>query len=262
MKHLSEEQLTLQYFGDGDRASAQHLNGCAECTSRFNDLKDLLDGVRAPEVPGRGAEYGTEVWNRIRAHLPEREAKRPWWSMTPRWAVAGAMAALLVAAFFLGRVTRTPQLPVANNAPSTQGPVKPVSAEELRQRVLLVAVADHLDRSQMLLVELSHASGEGKVDISSERKRAEELAQSNRLYRQTAQQVGDKDVAQVLDQLERVLLDIGHQPPEVTDAELKQVQQQIEAQGILFNVRVIRSKVRSEIAPTKPETGSKGQSTL
>lgn len=261
MKHLSEEQLTLQYFGDGDRESAEHLNGCAECSARFNDLKDLLDGVRAPEVPECSADYGTQVWNRIRAHLPEREPKRAWWSMTPRWAVAGAMAALLVAAFFLGRVTREPQMPVANNNPN-QGPVKPVSAEELRQRVLLVAVADHLDRSQMLLVELSHASGEGKVDISSERKRAEELAQSNRLYRQTAQQVGDKDVAQVLDQLERVLLDIGHQPPEVTDAELKQVQQQIEAQGILFNVRVIRSKVRSEIAPTKAETGSKGQSTL
>ncbi len=262
MKHLSDEQIALQYFGDGDRASARHLDECAECTARFNDLKDLLDGACVPRVPERSAEYGTEVWNRVRAHLPEREPKRAWWSMAPRWAVAGAMAALLVAAFFLGRVTKPPQLPVANNNPGQQGAVTPVSAEQLRQRVLLVAVADHLDRSQMLLVELSHASGQGKVDISSERKRAEELAQSNRLYRQTAQQVGDTDVAQVLDQLERVLLDIGHQPAEVTDAELKQVQQQIEARGILFNVRVIRSKVRSEIAPSKAEAGSKGQSTL
>ena len=46
------------------------------------------------------------------------------------------------------------------------------SAGQVRERILLVAVGDHLDRSQMVLAELSNApDGKGKINISKNRSR-------------------------------------------------------------------------------------------
>ena len=50
---------------------------------------------------------------------------------------------------------------------------------------------------------------------------------------------GDTAVASVLDELERVLLDVSHTPDQVSAAQLLSIQQRIEADGILFKVRVI-----------------------
>jgi hypothetical protein len=254
MKHLEDEDLILYYYRDGDRVAeaARHLADCPDCRSRLESLSQDLALVAAPEPPERAANYGSEVWNRIRAELPDRAPRRLWWAAPPRWALAGAVAVLVVAAFVLGRFSRPPQPPVPT-----------VASQQNRERVLLVAVGDHLDRSQMLLVELAHASaGEGDIDISTERQHALDLAAANRLYRSTALQVGDKKMAGVLDELERVLLEIGHQPSKISAEDLQQIQDRIQSQGILFKVRVIRGKVRDESRPPRNQSSNgKGQTT-
>ena len=112
-------------------------------------------------------------------------------------------------------------------------------------RVLMVAVGDHLDRTEMILVELANTPAEGKVDISAERELAQNLVNENRLYRQTAQHDKDTEIANVLDQVERVLIDISHHPDSVSGKELEELQQRIQSQGVLFKVRVIESKVKA-----------------
>jgi len=114
-----------------------------------------------------------------------------------------------------------------------------------KDRVLMVAVGDHLDRTEMILVELANTRAEGKVDISAERDFAQSLVTENRLYRQTAQRDKDPEIANVLDQVERVLIDIAHHPDSVSGKELEQLQQRIESQGLLFKMRVIESKVKA-----------------
>ena len=242
MNHLNEEQLVLYYYGeeDGRRAAEAHLEGCAACRQQLEGLKFMLDAVEAPAAPERDEQYGTEVWNRIRAHLPEREHPKLWQRLwQPRlWAAGAAVAALIIAAFLLGILYRGPE-----QKPQVAGPTQ----QQIRERVLLVAVGDHLEHSQMLLVELTHApeSG-GTVDISNEQRRAQELVDSNRLYRQTAEHVGDTKLANVLDELERTLIDIAHQPSQVNAAEMEQIRQRIEKQGILFKVRVVGTAVRAQ----------------
>jgi hypothetical protein len=141
-----------------------------------------------------------------------------------------------MAAYFAGRLTSPHR---GNPAP---GP------EQVRERILIVAVGDHLDRSEMVLVELSNAvpnSSNGQlVDISSEQRRAEDLLDENRLYRQTALKNGDVPLASVLEELERVLLDVAHSPDKPTPAQFKKIRQRIESQGILFKVRVTGSEIR------------------
>jgi hypothetical protein len=160
--------------------------------------------------------------------------------------------ALIVAAFVAGRITKRGN--TGDNVANT---------EQVRERILVVAVGEHLGHSERMLVELSNAAPNGPaqkaVNISAEQRRAEDLLQENRLYRQTALQEGDTGLASVLDELERVLLDVAHSPDEVTPAQLEAIQKKIEARGILFKVRVVNKELqqRQEAAtPAPPQNNS------
>src|ERR1700682_735334 len=202
MRHLADDQLVLYHYHDGDdiETAKRHLASCAECQSRLDAIEEGVNLVVTPSLPERGPDYGSEVWNRIRAELPELSTPQQPWLTMPRWAWAGVVAVLLIVVFLMGRYSSQRESPknVATNSNSTtESP-----AQQVRERVLLLAVGDHLDRSQMLLVELSHASGPGEIDISREQQRAIELTDANRLYRSTAQQVGDTSIVTLLDRSE------------------------------------------------------------
>ncbi|MGH9721855.1 MAG: hypothetical protein ACRD8O_16735, partial [Bryobacteraceae bacterium] len=151
------------------------------------------------------------------------------------WRVAGAIAAMVVFAFLAGRFTHKP-------VPSGPGPV--AASGQVRERILLVALGDHLERSQMVLIELANASPELARDITGEQERAEDLISENRLYRQTALTAGETNVATVLDELERLLLEIAHSPSKISSPELTRLKERIEAAGLLFKVRVVESNLR------------------
>ena len=232
MNHISDEQLTLFYYGESTEASGieGHMAECEACRENFRALQLVLNTVDAAPVPERGADYGAAVWQRIEKQIGRRRRTFAQW-----WIWAPAMAALVLAAFLAGRFS--------HRAP---GPSEAAN-EKIRERILLVAVGDHLERSQMVLAELSNApEGKGKLDISDERQIAAELLDDNRLYRETARTTGDTAVASVLDDLERVLIEISHSPAEVSNNELDDLRQEIESRGLLFKVRVLGSRVRQE----------------
>jgi hypothetical protein len=135
--------------------------------------------------------------------------------------------------------------------------------QQVRERILLVDLGEHLDRSQMVLVELVSADdSSGTVDISLEQSRAEQLVSANRLYRQTALSTGDAAMASVLDELERVLVEIAASPSTVSQEDLDSVRRRIESKELLFKVRVVSSQVRdrqraaSERQATRSTLGS------
>ena len=80
--------------------------------------------------------------------------------------------------------------------------------------------------------------GEG-VDLSRHRERAATLASSNRVYRRGAVDAGDLLVADVLEQLERTLLEIAHAPQTAAEDDLEQLRRRIERRGILMKIRVL-----------------------
>jgi hypothetical protein len=170
-----------------------------------------------------------------------------WWAgffMPRRLMALGAAAALLLLAFYVGRKT----------GPKAGGE-EIVDAGKIRERVLLVAVGEHLGKSEMILMELSNAqpteTGKSLINISTAQKRAEGLVEENRLYRQTALNGGDNAMASTLDELQRVLMDVANSPAEVTPAQFESIQKRIAAQGILLKVRVVRQELRAEAAGNK-----------
>jgi hypothetical protein len=156
---------------------------------------------------------------------------------------------LLAIAFLVGRFWPRPGQQIAQQPPSHVNP----------QRVVLVAVGDHLERSQMLLVEIMNADAKGSINFSSEQAEARDLLDSNHLYRVSSQQAGDPQVARLLDQLGRVLAEIANGPAEVSPEDLQQVRHTIQSEGLLFKVRVIGSEVNSRVRRPELSGGSANQ---
>ena len=257
MTHPSEETLNDYLERDLSPAEhvqvARHLETCADCSRFVADIQQL---VREASTLGP-LEPPPHIWTAIKSHVDSRQSQvaspqpiaqglrpkgqRPW----PRIAWALATAALVVLAFMTGRFVNQREQQTASQ-PQADRLLRASTNEAVRERVLLVAVGDHLERSQMVLVELAHAETRGDLDISAERQLADDLVASNRLYRQTAQQMGQDNVAGLLDELERVLVEVARGPSTVSMRQLADIQQRIESQGILFKVKVIGSEIRQQ----------------
>lgn len=253
MNHFTEEELIAYREGEPTQreAIAEHLTACAACRAELEKIEAVLRALDNFPVPERGPEYSRAVWQKIAPRLPER-AGRGWriWFEPRRLVTFGAAAAMLIAAFAAGWWSK-PQPPAG------------LTQAQVRERVLVVAVGEHLGKSEMVLMELANAApperGAKTVNISAEQKRAEDLLDTNRLYRETAAQEGDAALASVLDDLERVLIDVAHSPDEISSAKLESLQKRIEAHGLLFKVRVVgkeleeKQKANSAPSPTGTE---------
>jgi hypothetical protein len=254
MTHPSEE--TLNDYIERELSPAEHvqvathLDACRDCALVVAEIQQILRDASAlgPITPP------PHVWTHLQARLqdaePRGESREPkvqslkpsaWWAL--------ATAALVVMAFLTGRFVNLrdqQREPESASATAPAPPTRVADQATVRERVLLIAVGDHLERSQMVLVELAHADTSGELDISAERQLADDLVASNRLYRQTARQMGHANVAGLLDELERVLVEVARGPSTMSMQQLADIQQRIESQGILFKVKVIRSELRQQ----------------
>ncbi len=248
-QHLSEEELVLRYYGEErDPADAgRRLEECGECRALYASLQRTLNVMDSLPVPERGPEFGERVWRRIESRLASRP--RLWLGWAPwRWAAAGAACAgLLALAFLAGR-----------SLPRAQSPTPVAAADpQVGERILMAAVGDYLERSQMVLVELVNADPKGPLDISAEQARAANLVSEARLYRQTAAYAGDAAVGGVLDDLERVLVGIAHEPSRISPEALEKLRERLKNEGILFRIRVLGSNVRREEEPAGAPAGQR-----
>jgi hypothetical protein len=228
MNHLTEEELIARFYresspyGESSLGNLDaHLPSCHECSARYAELKHDLESVRLAPIPLRTADYGDQVWQALRPSLtpyePQQKAWRNW--ITWKFAVSAAAFALLaVAAFIGGRIWERHNNKVTQIAANTQ----------TKQRVVLVVLTDHLDRTERLLVALQHTD-------------AAELLASNRLYRASAGDAGDPALAAALDRLERVLAEVANNPT-LTSADLNRVRNEMNTGGILFEIRVLLSR--------------------
>lgn len=241
-QHLSEEELVLHYYGEIDRADEarvdRHLAECEVCQAAKGQLQRVLSLVEtAPPVEARPG-FERDVWARLEPQLDASSASS-WRTFFwfPQWALAGGVAALVLAAFVAGRVSGGDPVRVTSD-PAAMADGSP-------DRVLHAAVGDHLDRTQMMLIELVNNDVDQGDVFAGEQARASDLVAANRLIRQSASQSGDAGVADVLEDLERVLLEIANAPADVTSNELSDLKDRITAQDLLFRVRVIASEMRN-----------------
>ena len=228
MNHLSENELVEAYYGELDAKKHEHLEICAECSSEFDRLKESLRSLDTLAVPERGDSYVAEVWSGLLPALPSASHHR----RLPRWLVWAPAAAVLTAVVFLAGIV-------------TEGQREPPISARARERVFLLAMSEHLERSQVVLTELLHSNPKAFNAIEEE-ERARDLLNENRLLRQTATQMHDAKQSALLEDLERVLLEIANESSQMTPDKLQALRESIGSEGLLFKVRITSSDVRQE----------------
>ena len=239
MRLPSDEDLILHYYRDSERTDEIDalLDTSDELRRRFESIRAVLDAVEPEPVPERSELYGHAVWRAVRPQIERplgRESSR--WLSFPKaagWAVAATL--LLAISFWAGRESAPPAADVT------------ALSAAARERILLVAVSDHLERSQFLLVELANAPGE--TVLESDLTAARELTRQNRLFRLAAQNNGESEVEQVLDELERFLTELAHVSTEES-TELAGLVERLEQKNLIFKVRVLGARLDERAQPT------------
>lgn len=244
MKHPDEQEMVMHVLGDTEDTEQirAHLAGCEQCRAQVAEIERLLAATSELKVPEPDAGFEARIWERQRRHLgqlhqaqgaePKLAEVIPFW--TPRrMGSVGAVAAMLLVAFMVGLYSAPPGTEIVPQRSASSG-----------DRILFVAVGDHLESARMVLMELVNADRNETVDISAQQQRAQTLLANNRLYRQTAQLNGQTALADVLADLERVLLEIARTSGEVPAEELDWLRERIASRDLLFKVSVIEGQTR------------------
>lgn len=238
-RHLSEDELVLAYYGelpDTDRAGVTaHLAACAACAAAQHTLAATLDALDASALePAAGFE--DRIWARVQPAIGRRHTARSV-------IVMGAIAAVLVA------VVATASLWLAFYSPDDAhrraAAARPEGADRNAEpRVLLGALDDHFAQTEILLVELLNARAAEASNWDFQRTTADELVASNRLYRQTARQDGELQLANMLEDLEGVLVEIATAPAAVDREDVDFLRARVEDDALLFKVRAVATSIR------------------
>lgn len=247
MNHLTDEDLVLHFYGEApaeaERVDA-HLHECTDCRTNWTQLQRTLEMVDHAEVEEAPAGFERVMWARLQPHIEiktsQTSAKVSWWS--PRvWAPIAGLAAVITVAFLGGHLwTRLNQ----TKAPAAGSSDTQADARAVRERVLLTALGDHFEQTENLLVEIKNAPDVKRVDLSFERETARDLVAAGRLYRETAKLNGDLELSAVLEDLERVLVDVAGSPEHMNTQDLKSLRARIEDESLLFKVRALTGAVR------------------
>ncbi|MCC7124896.1 MAG: hypothetical protein IT178_08610 [Acidobacteria bacterium] len=243
IRHLTDEEQVQLHDGDDEldlRWAAEHLASCAACREAQAALARTLDTVSRQSLQEPPEDFERVMWARVSARLetPPVPSWRAWFTW-PRLAVAGGAAAVVLVAFLGGRwygpLTSAPgATPTATTA--TVAAVAP-------EQVLLGTAGDHLERTQAVLVELLNADDRQPV-AGADRERAADLVAASRLIRQSAADAGETSLATVLEELERVLLEIANDGDHWSPEERDVLRARIDTRGLLFRTRVVNADIR------------------
>jgi len=150
---------------------------------------------------------------------------------------AAACALLVAGAFYAGQrweQSKT-QTSAQNKAPETR-----------RTPIVVVVLSDHLDRSERLLVELKHVDANNTDMMAPLRDEARSLLPANRICRRDAENTDDPALQSALDHLDHLLNELANQPGGLNAAAIDRLKDEMNADGLLFEVRVLRSRARNQ----------------
>ena len=253
MKHLTEDELVAQALGDREnrRADAveEHLADCPECADSYSVLLSDLAAMKRMNVPPRDQWYGERVWqcdrglaDGLRAEEAELVGARLGGHYGGEgFGVCGGLRASYGGSIFRGNEfenwkQQPPTAKVEHKAPQTKQPI------------LVVVLDDHLDRSERFLVELKHADLDSPAMATPIRDEARSLLAANKVCREKAAETSDPELTTALDHLDQLLAEAANEPGGLNARSIARLQEQMNSDGLLFEVRVLRSRIASRKA--------------
>jgi hypothetical protein len=263
MMHLSDEEMIEHAYLEGPNQAAcdHHMAGCRECADSFVELQRDLSAIKPLNAPARDDRYGERVWASIAPSLPAyaptpatrpsiRDSARMWFRGWLWKGLASAAVCALVAsaAFYAGR-----QFEQKKQHPVAQLPAKQAPA---RQPIVVVVLDDHLDRSERFLVQLKHADLDSAAMATPMRDEARQLLAANKICHKNVTEKSDPELNTALDHLDRLLADAANAPGGLNAQSIARLQNEMNADGLLFEVRVLRSRIGRPKANTSSQGGT------
>lgn len=246
MRHISDDELTLLYYGEhDDPALAARVANSAELSDRFDALCAELKLADAYQPPDREEDYGAEVWQRISPQLAVEHQEsgsrfKAWLSAIgqPRFSLAGVLSIALVAllAFMLGR-NGGPTSATAPPGPPSES-VAALTAIDA-ERLLTSSISGHLEQVDLVLTQFANSS----ESSTNEAAWATDMLVANRLYRRAAAARGDRKLSAFLAGLEPLLIELAYEAHAGSTTTRDRMQKEIR-DGLLFRVRVMNNQLK------------------
>jgi hypothetical protein len=245
--------IELYFYGElpqGDRAAVQaHIGGCAECRQALDDLSVIRAALAGrPDVATPPGGDWSGFMGRLEAAIAaERSSvatapasgtapvRRP---LAPYLALAAMLTLVTAGAIgVLQQRSAAPQTDVEHRPAPAPAPaperaaVRPASLTTGPDPALVAVSGQHFERSKLVVLGLTTKTGGGD-DWSYERGLASSLLSDTRLYRLAAEERGMQPLADVMGDLELVLLQAS-MADEPTEASLHQLQRLIQRRDLL-----------------------------
>ncbi len=260
-----ETAVTAKIFGDLNAAAEDelnmHLRGCAACRNFLAEMEDVLGKLGAPQRPEMSEHFWESYWFRLtqRMENAERSAPAPSWARVREWlrekwaaqplaiplARTAGVLALLICGVIIGHYW-WPQnndvgKPIAQTAPQLI-PVAQTRAEQW------------LERSKILLIGVvnEELSVDAKPDFSHQRLVSRNLLTEARTLNRELDPVVDRQILQLMNQLELILLQIANLEAEHDLSAVELVRDGIARDGLLLKIN-IAELTQQNPAPPKPQ---------
>lgn len=246
--HLTDNQLVLLYYREPleEAGLDGHLAACASCLDRFQKLSRVLHVVSHDEVPEPAGDFeermAASVLAAARSPEPGRLLRFPTRPVAKLLMAGAALAASLILTFSVGRQF---------------GRVEEhkLTAEQTRERVLLTALGEQIGRSRTTLVELKNREVTDD-DLKDLQAAAENLVTASRLFRAAAERAGETQIAQVMDETERLLVRFAVAPETEARSALYGLRRRVESKDLLFRLQVLEAQVEKREKSITPSSKS------
>lgn len=246
-----ETAVTAKIFGDLNAAAEDelnmHLSGCAACRNFLAEMEDVLGKLGAPQRPEMSEHFWESYWFRLtqRMENAERLAPASSWVRVREWlrekwaaqplaiplARTAGVLALLIGGVIIGHYwwpqNNHAEQPIAQTAPQLI-PVAQTRAEQW------------LERSKILLIGVvnEELSAEAKPDFSHQRLVSRHLLTEARTLNRELDPVVDRQMLQLMNQLELILLQIANLEGEHDLSAVELVRDGIARDGLLLKINI------------------------
>lgn len=261
MDTIRDSDLILYHYRDGLDAAAlaaiaQALHDSAALRARYAALCATLDAVDAQPLPVPDAAFEQRLWQgfdtRLAAETAGREAAahvRSTGAGRQRDAQAGrrgllrytATALALVAALGIGFLAGRQPVPLPSQPSSP--PIAAVDAGKLSARVLDAYVAAHLRETEGVV--LTAVNSDNADLLAGNRELAAGLIDSNRLYAQAATRAGNARLANFLQQLEPLLIELANPPGSDPIQGSEGLRDYVDKSDVLFQLRATQARIEA-----------------
>lgn len=241
MWHPSEDELILRLCGEAGEVDSrrvdEHLQTCQVCRAAWSEFSETLTLAGRASVPEPPDGFERVMWARVERAISAEAPRRAAWRY---WLPVVSFAALVVLVAALG------DLPWRSDANGPRTSATVADTRTTHERVLLTAMDDHLAQAELLLIEVMNAPEDdlNGPALAFERMTADDLIASGRLYRATAEQTGNHLVADMLDDLEPVLVEVARGPDKLASRDLSSLRTRIDNEALLFKVRAATQEIR------------------